>query len=406
MKNSILTLIFLISTYLSHSQSVTKTMKRLPDTGQNTSYTATFGEDNDYTINAPFFKNNGNGTVTDTITGLMWQQTDGGEMTIENAVIYCDSLTLGGYTNWRLPDAHESFSILNHQNNGPALNTTVFTKTLAEYWWTGDKQYNDATRIWVINAGGGIGNHPKTETISAGGTKKFHVRAVRDVTFPSLVQSRLTKNGDGTVTDHLTGLIWEQIPNPNSNVWEQALIYAENLSIAGKTDWRLPNIKELQSLSDYKIGSPSIDNLFFTTILPNKYWSSTSLPNLTSKAWYLSTQFGITTYDDKTNTNYFICVRGGNQIIGGIGKTAKKVKSAYIFPNPATTGFYLSSEVENSDQLKFRLFNNLGQTVYIKEPVLNNNQFHFNTEALTNGLYFLTVKDNNTSFTYKFSIQK
>ena len=406
MKNTILTLIFLISVYLSHSQSATKTMKRLPDTGQNISYTTTFGEDNDYTINAPFFKNNGNGTVTDTITGLMWQKTDGGEMTIENAVIYCDSLTLGGYTNWRLPDAHESFSILNHQNNGPALNTTVFTKTLAEYWWTSDKQANDVTKIWVTNAGGGIGNHPKSETVSAGGTKKIHVRAVRDVTTPTVIQNRLTKNGDGTVTDNLTGLIWEQIPNPNSNTWEQALIYAENLSLAGKTDWRLPNIKELQSLSDYKLGSPSIDQLIFTGILTNKYWSSTSLPNLTSKAWYLSTQFGITTYDDKTNTNYFICVRGGNQLSSGIGRTPDKVKSAYIFPNPATTDFYLTSEVVDVCRLQFRLFNNLGQTVCIQEPELTDNYFHFNTETLTNGLYFLTVKDNKASFTYKLSIQK
>lgn len=56
MKNTILTLIFLISVPTSYGQSVTKTMKRLPDTGQNTSYTTTFGEDNDYTIHAPFLK--------------------------------------------------------------------------------------------------------------------------------------------------------------------------------------------------------------------------------------------------------------------------------------------------------------------------------------------------------------
>jgi len=48
-------------------------MLRLPDTGQTTSYTSTFGEDNDYTIYSPYFTLNGNGTVTDTITGLMWQ---------------------------------------------------------------------------------------------------------------------------------------------------------------------------------------------------------------------------------------------------------------------------------------------------------------------------------------------
>lgn len=405
MKDTIVTLIFLISVHISHGQSVTKTMKRLPDTGQNTSYTTTFGEDNDYTINAPFFKNNGNGTVTDTITGLMWQKTDGGEMTIENAVIYCDSLTLGGYTNWRLPDAHESFSILNHQNNNPALNTTFFTKTLAEYWWTGDKQNNDPTRIWVTNAGGGIGNHPKSETLSAGGTKKIHVRAVRDVTTPTVIQNRLTKNGDGTVTDNITGLIWEQKPNPISKVWEQALIYAENLSLAGKTDWRLPNIKELQSLNDYRIGGPSIDQFIFTGILTNTYWSSTSLPNLNTKAWYLSTEFGLTSYGDKTYENYFICVRGGTQNSSTV-LNQKAPKSIFVFPNPVKNDLYLACENINSNSLVFELYNQLGQAVLIPEPVIENDQFHFNTEGLATGLYYLKVTGNHFSGTYKFSIRK
>ena len=66
-----------------NAQPVLKTMMRLPDTGQTTSYTSTFGEDADYNFNTPAFILSGNGTVTDTITTLMWQQTDGGEMTIK-----------------------------------------------------------------------------------------------------------------------------------------------------------------------------------------------------------------------------------------------------------------------------------------------------------------------------------
>ena len=73
------------------------TMAALPDTGQTGDYTATFGEDSDYTRNPPSYTDNGDGTVTDNVTGLMWQQADGGEMTWENAVAYADSLTLGGH---------------------------------------------------------------------------------------------------------------------------------------------------------------------------------------------------------------------------------------------------------------------------------------------------------------------
>ena len=188
-----LAIISVFITLIINAQAVNKTMKRLPGTGQTTSYTNTFGEDADYNFNPPFYRLNGNGTITDTVTELMWQKTDGGEMTIENATIYCDTLTLGGYTDWRLPNCHELFSILNHDKTNPAINTTYFTLTAAEYWWSSQKQVNDATKVWCTNAGGGVGNHPKLETISAGGTKRFHVRAVRDITSPPLLPNHYTK---------------------------------------------------------------------------------------------------------------------------------------------------------------------------------------------------------------------
>ena len=309
MKNILIALLVSLAS-LSFAQSATKTMLRLPDTGETTSYTTTPGADADYTIYPPFFIDNGNGTVTDTVTGLMWQKADGGEMTVENAAIFCDNLTLGGYTDWRLPNAHEGFSILNHGHTNPALDNTIFTTSTAQYWWSGDHQANDATRIWVTNAGGGIGNHPKSETISAGGTKRFHARAVRETHPPVVLPNRFTDTGDGTIKDHVTGLIWQQIPFSDTLTWEQALGYAENLVLAGQSDWRLPNIKELQSLNDENLFNPSVNPAFFSTIGVKKYWSSTTLPNQTGQAWYLDTRFGITTYRLKTQKNYLLAVRG------------------------------------------------------------------------------------------------
>jgi len=105
LKTKILLLASIVLSLDASAQVFMQTMLRLPDTGQTASYTSTFGEDNDYMIHAPSFLLNGNGTVTDTVTSLMWQQSDGGEMTVENARAYCDSLSLGGFTNWRLPNA-------------------------------------------------------------------------------------------------------------------------------------------------------------------------------------------------------------------------------------------------------------------------------------------------------------
>jgi hypothetical protein len=296
------------------TQGIRKTMNRLPDTGQISGYTITFGEDNDYTFHPPGFIDHGDGTLTDTVTGLMWQKSDGGEMTWENAVQYCKQLALAGHIDWRLPDAHESFSILNHQYVNPSLDVNFFTASAAEYWWSGERQYNDTSKVWVTNAGGGIGNHPRTETISAGGTKRFHVRAVRDAAPPRFVSSQFTDNANGTVTDHLSGLIWQQMPYGDTVTWENALLYADTCTVGGYADWRVPNIREMQSLNDESIGNPSISIAHFPGVGKNKFWSSTTLPNQPSRAWYLDTRFGITTYQQKTVRLKVLAVRGDGNI--------------------------------------------------------------------------------------------
>ncbi|MCX6161977.1 MAG: SUMF1/EgtB/PvdO family nonheme iron enzyme [Ignavibacteriae bacterium] len=276
LKKIIITLIASLS--IISSYAFTLSPFRLPDTGQTADYTPTFGEDSDYLINAPSFTNNSNGTITDNITGLIWQKTDGGEMTFENALTYCGNLVLGGYSDWRIPDSHELFSILNHGNSHPAIDTNYFTKTLAEYWWSGDRQIDDLTKIWSANAGGGIGAHPKSETISAGGTKRFHVRAVRSPVINMAIHFR--DNNNGTITDLFSGLTWQKILSTNIMSWEQALSYCENLSPAGYSDWRLPNIKDGQTV----------------------------------KAWYLNFAYGLITYDNKTNQYNVICVRGASTL--------------------------------------------------------------------------------------------
>jgi hypothetical protein len=279
---------------------LTASQFKLPDTGQVLSYTSTPGEDADFNINSPSYADNGNGTITDNITGLIWQKTDAGEMTFENASAYCKTLSLGGFTDWRLPSAMELFSINNFDKVNPALNTSYFTKTSAEYWWTSETRADDINSVWVVNAGGGIGAHPKTETVSSGGTRKFHTRAVRDFNSATPSVSRFADNGNGTITDNYTGLIWEKIQSANLLTWEEALTYASTLSIAGKSEWRLPNIKELQSLNNTKLFKPSFEKAFFPNVLSGNYWSSTTLQNITAKAWDINVDYGIVSYNDKT----------------------------------------------------------------------------------------------------------
>lgn len=364
-------------------QSVLKTMVRLPDTGETNSYTVTFGEDADFTINEPYIILNGDGTATDTVTGLMWQILDGGEMTFENAITFCDTLTLGGYTGWRLPDAHEAFSILNLQRANPALDPSVFVSTSAEYWWTSDRQLNDTNKIWVTNSGGGIGNHQKSETVSAGGVKQFHVRAVRDISAPSLISAHFIDNGDGTITDQLTDLIWEQLPYADTLTWEQALVFADSLNLSGHSDWRLPNIKELQSLSDVSRMNPCINTNYLNISGQKKYWSSTTLPNQTTKAWYLDSQFGITTYDFKTNKHYLICVRGGTGITTSVEFIDHISTSNLLVQNPIGEKIILFNQSEGTE---VELYDAFGRMYFNGTSIQD-----FDASLLPSGMYFLKV---------------
>lgn len=285
----------------------------VPDTGQLGDYSTIFGEDSDYSINPPTYRDNGDGTVTDRVTGLMWQHTDGGEMTWEQAVSYASGLSLAGHDDWRLPTANELYYIVDEGTVNPAMDTRYFPATLAEYWWTSEQRVDDSTKAWAVNAGGGIGAHPKTETISAGGTKHFHVRCVRGAA-ASAISPSLTNNGDGTVTDNRTGLVWQQA-EVSAKTWEQALAYAESLSLAGHDDWRLPNIKELRSINDDSLHGPSANTTYFPGAQAVRYWSSTTLVQDPTKAWYMDADYGLTTYDIKSASCYVRCVRGGTQTV-------------------------------------------------------------------------------------------
>jgi len=402
MKKKLLFGFLFLNSTLFFGQSVLKTIQILPDTGQTTSYTTTFGEDHDYSINTPSFTNNGNGTITDNITGLMWQQVDGGEMTFENANTYCNTLTLGGLSGWRLPTPIEAYSILNHQNSNPAINTTFFTLTTAEYWWTSVYENNSTAKVWCTNSGGGIGNHPKIETISAGGTKKFHARAVRNINTPTTIANHFTDNGDGTITDNLTQLVWQKIPNANVFTWEQAISYAEALTIGINSDWRLPNIKELQSINNELTTNPSVFTPYFSSVGVHNYWSSTSLPNQTTKAWYWNNQFGITTYDLKTNTNYVLCVRGNPSLSS---TTFIEETRITIYPNPASN-FANINLPNNLDTCKIEITDLLGKTIYSEEVKSMAKDHKINLEGYKDGIYFIKVSNEKIQKTFKLLLKK
>ncbi len=88
-------------------------------------------------------------------------------------------------------------------------------------------------------------------------------------------EGRFVDNGNGTVTDNCTGLMWQQqTVSAETYPWDGALQYCENLDLAGYTDWRLPNVRELQSIVNY--GRRGNSNEFILGGVPEWYWSSSS----------------------------------------------------------------------------------------------------------------------------------
>ena len=310
----------------------------IPDTGQTTCYDADgniispcplsgedfYGQDANYAINPPSFTkldSNGNALapsahvwtmVRDDVTGLIWElKTDDGSsrdkdntFTWQEALAYCEALDLGGHTDWRLPTVQELTFLANYGATlpGPAIYEAFFPNMLTAnyFYWSSTIDASESISAWGVYFSDGHGG--RLEKIS-----KYYVRAVRG----GQSSSAFINNGDGTVTDTSTGLMWQRGTAPGDKTWQEALAYCEALDLGDHTDWRLPTINELRSLVDFSCYSPSINTTYFPNTLSSYYWSSTSYSKSTSYAWSVEFNHGEDPQYYKLNYFYVRAVRNG-----------------------------------------------------------------------------------------------
>lgn len=287
---------------------------KIPDTGQeqcsdNEKFISCqnplgdfFGQDANYTTNPMNFTDNKNGTITDNVTGLIWMKCPAGisddkcetgqatPMNLTKAILYCDELVLAGYSDWRLPKVVELQQIVNYGVFSPAIDSVFFPKTVVAipkslYWAIG--LFNNTYTLCVDFMDGGV--HSEDQSSNR------YVRCVRK----QPPEQEFKYNGDGTVSDLSTGLMWLSKPVEGLFNWQKALKYCENFSFAGYTDWRLPDIKESATL--LSIGN---DYIYISGLL---LWSSTSDSEQPANAFYWSNS-GLTP-SGKSNINRVICVR-------------------------------------------------------------------------------------------------
>jgi hypothetical protein len=269
-------------------------------------------------------------TVRDNVTGLTWQRspdTDGdGSLTPRDKLTLAQAQALpaklnaakfGGFDDWRLPSIKELYSLFDARGTDPSgpmnMDTsrpTPFIDTRFFQFAYGDtrtgervidSQYASSTKyvgkgprgfdkLFGVNfADGRIKGY---DLLMPGGgmEKTFFVLYVRGN--PSYGKNDFHDNGDGTITDRATGLMWSRSDSGHGMNWQDALAWVQKRNaerFLDHDDWRLPNVKELQSIVDYTRSpdtthSPAIDPVFTCTTITNEahqsdypfYWSATT----------------------------------------------------------------------------------------------------------------------------------
>lgn len=279
-----------------------------------------YGQNSNYPGNVPSYTDNGDGTITDNVTGLMWSKSldlngDGiinydDKISFEESEQFIKEFALAGYTDWRIPTIKELYSLIDFSGIDPSsrtskeelrpfINTRYFDFEYGDFS-AGERlidaqmltntiyssaMMNDAKILFGVNfADGRIKGYGLN---SPRGEKKFYVYFVRGNT--DYGKNDFVETDNGTIVDKATGLMWMKDDSGKGMTWQEALEYAENYSYGGYDDWRLPSVKELQSIVDYDrspnfTSSAAISPLFNCTQITNEagqkdypaYWSSTT----------------------------------------------------------------------------------------------------------------------------------
>lgn len=256
-----------------------ETQQIVPDTGQITSYTGIPGEDGDYLINPPSFTkiaSNGDwlsidatewAAIRDNVTGLYWEfktaANNNTPFTFSNAVSYAESLVLAGYNDWRLPTVTELATIANLDMTDPAIDPVYFPNIVSNRYWTSTDLGGTSKAMTLFFQRGASELNNKTDN---------HLV----ITVRQDLATRLIANSDGTVTDTLTGLMWNNILSSNAT-WNNSVAYWSGIESAGYNDWRLPTESDMDTFMDILQEDSSFlfSNVFQNVSFSGSFWAYT-----------------------------------------------------------------------------------------------------------------------------------
>lgn len=254
---------------------------------------------------------NGNGTVTDSATKLTWMRCPLGQTWSGAECAGASSkytwtevaslkLTFAGRSDWRLPSHNELQSIVDRTKHHPAVDFTAFPDTPSVEFWSSTQRVSlgEGYPLYVNFGSGGTGNYTKATAIG--------VRLVSGD--PMLTGGQLGDNKDGTATDARTGLMWRHCAVGSTAIgvsqtwgtyicsgspivfdWQSASTLTD--TYAGFSDWRLPTVAELTSITN-QAGYYSLDTATFSDTAPWALWAAAPDAADAANAWYLQTTQG------------------------------------------------------------------------------------------------------------------
>jgi hypothetical protein len=268
---------------------------------------------------------NGDNTVSDSVTGLMWQRTVSvTQYDRAGARNRCQELRVGGHADWRVPSVIELVSILDFDTFNSSLDAKAFPDSPTDPYggqpvaYFGTSTLAGDTTGWLVDFGYGYVALDATER-----DRTVFLRCVRGAPAPANDTStgRYDLSTPGIAVDRKTGLTWQRATPPGRRKMENAKTYcATQTTLPGK-GWRLPTIKELLTLVDFaKPSKFRIDDTVFDTPTEigdpySVYWSMTAVVSkppyaqYTSGIWNLYFDAGQTNDTDAAGYSFFRCVR-------------------------------------------------------------------------------------------------
>jgi hypothetical protein len=236
---------------------------------------------------------------------LEWEDTSHAKDTKldwNGAERYCQNLELDGESDWRLPTSKELWYLGDRSKSDPALNGEFRNSGTTSYWSSQKVNYSGyGENNWGTRFSDGADIWEKR-------TENHLTRCVRGVSHYEDIQFQ-RDSSRAVVKDMTNGLEWQDGGETVRRNWSGAKEYCRDLNFGGKSDWRLPTVEELYSITDQRKSSSPFVSREFQNMESNWFWSKTDCNKYSSASLVVDFSYGSGSWTHRSDYRSVVCVR-------------------------------------------------------------------------------------------------